>query len=506
MMGSLVQFLVSRCFPTLSGGTAVKRAFATVVVLLLSLNQAAVYAQGSKFPYQAKVVVDETFVRCGAGDQDKFYPTQKLTRDSVVNVLRHDPGGWYMIDPPEGSFNWVPERFVSRVNDSEGVIKKDDSEVGVSIPAWVGSEFGDEASIYLRALKPGEEFTIIGERVLDTTSGPQKMLQIKPPVRDRRWIPGAAVVPVDPQRRQKMNADPYSVPGNAKRPDGALATPDQMYKPNGTTAGVTDTPPIGPSSQLAHLQQLRAEQKRLADIDRRFREMIFADVTRWDLDGIEQEYRTLQDSAANKQIAGQIDMRYPAIERYRRRLSHALEVKQITSQTEMRDAALVARHRGFPGFVPPSIASAGPESIRIPGEAPQLAEAFEEFLQQDRSAIASADPDGATMLDNTSTVSIPNSQPELQPQAPAGNVIQPGSPQNQYIGAGIVQRSGDGADAGYVLMAPSGKILADLTPTGNVQLERFVGQQVGVQGERWSEQEKRDVIKVSALEPVRLRQ
>jgi hypothetical protein len=33
-------------------------------------------------------------------------------------------------------------------------------------------------------------------------------------------------------------------------------------------------------------------------------------------------------------------------------------------------------------------------------------------------------------------------------------------------------------------MTPSGRILADLKATGNVQLERYIGQQVGVQGSR----------------------
>jgi hypothetical protein len=73
-------------------------------------------------------------------------------------------------------------------------------------------------------------------------------------------------------------------------------------------------------------------------------------------------------------------------------------------------------------------------------------------------------------------------------------VIAPGSPQNRFVGAGIVQKVGEGeaGGSGYVLMAPSGKILADLKPTGNVRLEDFagVGQQVGVQGSRWSEKEE----------------
>jgi hypothetical protein len=38
-----------------------------------------------------------------------------------------------------------------------------------------------------------------------------------------------------------------------------------------------------------------------------------------------------------------------------------------------------------------------------------------------------------------------------------------------------------------------------------VQFENHLGQQVGVQGSRWSEKEKRDIIEVNALERVRLR-
>ena len=82
--------------------------------------------------------------------------------------------------------------------------------------------------------------------------------------------------------------------------------------------------------------------------------------------------------------------------------------------------------------------------------------------------------------------------------------IAPGSPQNRFIGAGIVQRSVDQA-SGFVLMTPTGKVLADLKASGNVRLEEFVGQQVGVQGSRWTEKEKRDIIEVSGLEAVRIR-
>ena len=134
----------------------------------------------------------------------------------------------------------------------------------------------------------------------------------------------------------------------------------------------------------------------------------------------------------------------------------------------------------------------------------ELAAAFDSFLNRDVSNIAANEqpvPAVTTMTPEAGSVSE-------NPATASTGVITPGSPQNRFVGAGIVQKVGEGeaGGSGYVLMAPSGKILADLKPTGNVRLEDFVGQQVGVQGSRWSEKEKRDIIEVSALESVRIRQ
>ena len=141
------------------------RAFAVVTFLISALTAQFAAAQIKSFPYDAKVVVDEVFVRCGAGDS--YYPTQKLPRETVVTVHRHDPGGWYMIDPPPGSFSWIPERYVKRVNEAEGEVAEE------SVIAFVGSEFGDEASVFQRRLKTGEKISIIGQRQIATSSGSQ---------------------------------------------------------------------------------------------------------------------------------------------------------------------------------------------------------------------------------------------------------------------------------------------------------------------------------------------
>lgn len=482
------------------------RAFAIIPFLISTLTGQFAAAQIKSFPYEAKVVVDEVFIRSGAGDS--YYPTQKLSRESVVTVHRHDPGGWYMIDPPQGSFSWIPERFVKRLNDTEGEVAEE------SVIAFVGSEFGDEASVFQRRLKTGEQIVILGQRQIVTSSGPQSMLQIKPPLRERRWIPGSALVPIDAEHRAQLNADPYAVPGNAARPEGIQVFPSNAgIAP--AMAGVTDAPAVAPSAALTAAQQKHSERRQLEDIDRRFGEMLRQDSSTWNLDAIEAEYRMLQDSATQKSLAGTIDMRYPAIDRYRRRLAKLLELRQLTSQTEHRDAELVARnpYAYSKPLAPALTAVAGPESVAAAGQPTQLAQAFEQFVQGDQSQsadVAVSEPliaMPATLSDGDLSSGLPGDEGTRNSSPPSTSVLTPGSPQNRFVGAGIVQRDDNSASgSGYVLMSPAGKVLADLKPAGNVSLDAYLGQQVGVQGTRVSEQEKRDIIEVSALEQVQLRQ
>lgn len=476
------------------------RAFAVVTFLISTLSAQFAAAQIKSFPYDAKVVVDEVFVRSGAGDS--YYPTQKLPRETVVTVIRHDPGGWYMIDPPKGSFNWVPERYVKRISDTEG-------EVAEDTMAFMGSEFGDESTIFMLRLKTGAKITIMGQRQIVTSSGPQSMLQIAPPARERRWIPGSALVPIDAEHRAQMNADPYAVPGNAVRPAGVQVFPSNAgIAP--ITAGVSDLPVVAPSDALTAAQQKHSERQQLADIDRRFGEMLRQDSTTWNLDAIETEYKMLQQNVTQKSLSGTIDMRYPAIERYRRRLAKLLELRQLTSQTEQRDAQLIARNPyAFSTPLAPALAAAaGPESAMAAGQPTQLAQAFEQYVQSDQqqsSDVAMSDPSLVTPEAATDNSLSGNVADNASPSS--RSVITPGSPQNRFIGAGIVQRAADSAQgSGYVLMSPSGKVLADLKTIGSVSLVAYLGQQVGLQGTRFSEKEKRDVIEVTALEQVQLRQ
>ena len=86
--------------------------------LLVLISLFACETQADEFPYKARVVLDEAYVRSGAGDA--FYPTQVLQKEATVNVRRRDPGGWLMIDPPKGSFSWVPTKYIRQTAGNTG--------------------------------------------------------------------------------------------------------------------------------------------------------------------------------------------------------------------------------------------------------------------------------------------------------------------------------------------------------------------------------------------------
>ena len=66
--------------------------------------------QSRTFPYQAVITENETYVRSGPGS--RYYPTARLSEGVNVTVHRHDPGGWYMIAPPAGSFSWIRAEYI----------------------------------------------------------------------------------------------------------------------------------------------------------------------------------------------------------------------------------------------------------------------------------------------------------------------------------------------------------------------------------------------------------
>lgn len=177
-------------------------------------------AQEQQFPYKARVSVSETYVRSGGGDA--FYPTAKLPQGTIVNVRRHDAGGWYMIDPPEGSFSWIPARYVRQLAGGKGEVLE------ANVVVFVGSSFGDETSVWQRRMSAGESVTILDEREVDTVSGPKAMFKITPPQREYRWIPGTDLLPVNAADVARHDKNPYRVPSDLVKQRQQQPSPRQQ--------------------------------------------------------------------------------------------------------------------------------------------------------------------------------------------------------------------------------------------------------------------------------------
>ncbi len=550
-----------------TNSSSIRRIISTGLVILAFasvLNQSQVVAQKIKFPYTAQVVADNTFARAGAGET--WFPTQRLAAGTIVTVHRHDAGGWFQISPPEGSFSWVPQRYLSQTGPGQAEVSED------NVVAYVGSDFGEETTVWQRSLSKGTKVTVLENRRLFTLSGEQAMAKILPPIKEYRWVPGSAVVPVDENIRRQMDNNPYQTPSNAVRKDPQLADRNATTQP-----GTIDVPELPANSQLARLKQIRESQQQLAEIDKRFREMITGNPELWDLDAIESAYQQLQQSVDYKPVAGQIDLRYPAIERYRRKLAELNDFKRLTSQTEQRDAQLVAQMSARPAGIPVpppatpaatilerGVQQSNPNMVVQNVVSPEL-EAFSQFAVS-HGGLSDSDPaftadelawseaalatppedfvaDGSLMIPNESATSnssdfvtpasfshspadqttnsptfadpsdsTTNHPPGNQPAAawPDTSAIPNAAlalPRNRYVGAGIVQRATSGKpDAPFLLMTPAGRILAYLKPDKGVNLEPYVGQAVGLHGSRWFEEEiQSDYIEVNGLEVVRIK-
>ncbi len=130
---------------------------------------------GEEFPYTAYVNSGDVYVRSGPGRD--YYPTDKLQKGQKVDIYRHDPGGWYAIRPPHGSFAWVSRRHIEL--DSDGTAT-------VTTPravARVGSAFSDARDVIQVRLDKGEKVEVIESPADEST-----WCKIGPPSGEFRWV------------------------------------------------------------------------------------------------------------------------------------------------------------------------------------------------------------------------------------------------------------------------------------------------------------------------------
>jgi hypothetical protein len=169
--------------------------FITLTALFVSISLPA-DAQTRKFPYEAVITENETYVRSGPGT--RYYPTSRLAQGNRVMVHRHDPGGWYMIAPPPGSFSWVRADYVRMNDQKNGVVTEN------QVVVRVGSSFGDTRDVEQKRLSRGDSVQVMGEKSFTTPEGSVRMFQIAPPRGEYRWVPGQFVAAAESIARQPV--------------------------------------------------------------------------------------------------------------------------------------------------------------------------------------------------------------------------------------------------------------------------------------------------------------
>ena len=101
-----------------------------------------------------------------------------------VEIYRHDPGGWYAIRPPRGSFSWVPARLLQPTTGHLATVNGD------RVVSRVGSRFSDVRDVIQVRLDRGEEVEIIEIKTLMTGGQSEQWCKIAPPAGEFRWVFG----------------------------------------------------------------------------------------------------------------------------------------------------------------------------------------------------------------------------------------------------------------------------------------------------------------------------
>ena len=394
-------------------------------------------AEARKFPYEATVRVDNVTVRCGQGKN--YYATSRMEKGAVLTVHRHDPGGWYMVSPPTGSFSWIVAEHVQVEAPGMGIVTLPEGDVE-GAPVWVGSELSHDHSVRQRVLQTGDAVHILAEELFQSTTGSTRMYKIAPPAREFRWVKGDFVVPRNESLRREALNDPYL------NPLAEVAEPEVPAETMVEVAEPTSLQPTTREPALPAISDADSPRAALREIDHHYTEMIELDPTQWDLEELARSYEGL--AATHPQLASSIQQRLAGLETRRKLHADYRSLAQLSTETTQRDQELAAHGELTQADLLMEV------NLGTPTELPTLV------------------PEVST--GPTQLVLSP------VPQSPSVS-SRPTAVPPQLNGAGIVQRLPSGR---FGISAPDGRLLAVLQAEPSVQLDKMVGQSMGFIGER----------------------
>lgn len=163
--------LRNRCLNSLVGGWLVP-------LMAIALALPAVAAD----PRTVYVVEAASYARSGPSVND--YRTDSLSHGQSLTAYGQTKDGWIAVQPPEGSFDWVPADVVEiQPGGQTGKITEDKSR------AWIGTHLGRARQYGYQVLLAKDEIvTVLGKAQREGPDGAQTWYKIVPPSGEFRFV------------------------------------------------------------------------------------------------------------------------------------------------------------------------------------------------------------------------------------------------------------------------------------------------------------------------------
>lgn len=394
-----------------------------IALLAAARGAPSLRADEPMFPYTAYVNTDDVYIRSGPGKN--YYPTDKLKRGDAVEIYRHDPGGWYAIRPPRGSFSWVPARLLRPTKDKLAVV------AGDRVVSRVGTRLSDVRDVIQVRLDRGEQVEILEVKTLASGGQSEQWCKIAPPAGEFRWVFGRFVDTdsAGPTTESDRTASAHrsgGAPASSHSGSGRyyMADVDASTEPD-AAPGVrrtSGTAPIGGSTPIPAATPVNSAssdsvQTELNAIDVAVSAMVVQDSSVWKFDDLQQRAQAALDRSQTAVDRGKARLLMDRIARFQDIQRRNAVIAQTQTATDRKNF-----QAGGVSDVRPPVALAQADSV------------------------ATAKWDAVGLL---TTVHSP------RPNAPS-----------------------------YVLLGRNHEVVTFVTPAPGVNLRPWIGRQVGVSGQR----------------------
>jgi hypothetical protein len=377
------------------------------------------------------------YVRSGPGQS--YYPTEKLAEGDTVEVYRHDPGGWYAVRPPAGSFAWVSARYLTPGEGNLAVVNAE------NVAARVGSRFSDIRDVIQVRLRKSEVVEVLGAETDE--GGERRWYKIAPPSGAFRWVSGRYLRPLDGERATDDDAIAATTDSADNRLTDPLLEAVRQFDAGASGAQLVDrldgaavaaeVPSPAPPPSGSQQRTLTPEQfdEAIERLDLELSTMVAEEPTVWSFDRLRQRAGRLAAQCQTAVERGRCRQLLDKLERFAeldRRYERLARLKQAADQVDL------------------------------------------ELARRDR--ISPASPTTST---RTPTAPRHDSMAGSPPRQPY-----PSRDTGRFDGIGTLSRVATtklGAPR-YVLLDNQGQPNCYITPAPGVNVRHYIGQRVGING------------------------